>query len=266
MKIGLMQGRLVEPEKKNTIQYFPSKKWKIEIEKMDIINFKIIEWTINYENINKNHLFNLKKNKELKSFLKNKKIEVPSVTCDFFMQKPFFKSKKYYKTISYLKKVIKLSKNIGVKYIILPLVDFSSIKNLDQQKILIREIKKISKFLGSNQKILFEIDYPPNKVFEFIKKFDKKFGINYDTGNSASLGYSFDEEKIYFKYVKNIHIKDRLFGGKTVRLGRGSYDFKKFFSYIKRIKFKHNLILQTARSKNHVKEILINKKFVESYL
>ena len=35
-----------------------------------------------------------------------------------------------------------------------------------------------------------------------------KVGINYDTGNSAGLGYDFNNEIKYFKYVKNIHIKD----------------------------------------------------------
>ena len=47
--------------------------------------------------------------------------------CDFFMQEPFFKNKKFKKTLVNLKKVINCSKNVGVKYIVLPLVDFSSI-------------------------------------------------------------------------------------------------------------------------------------------
>ncbi len=266
MKIGFMQGRLVDSEKKNAIQFFPAKKWKVEINIMNSINFKIMEWTINSENMNQNHLFNYSKNRELKFFLKNKKIKIPSVTCDFFMQEPFYKNKKFIKTLRNLKKVIKCSKNIGVKYIILPLVDFSSIENVSQEKFLIREIKKFTQYLGPNQKILFETDYPPNKIITFIKQLNSKFGINYDTGNSASLGYSFEEEKKYFRFVKNIHIKDRLFRGRTVRLGKGDYDFKKFFSYLRKIKYNKNLILQTARAKDNINEILINKKFIENFI
>ena len=266
MKIGFMQGRLVDSEKKNAIQYFPSRNWKFEINIMNSLNFQIMEWTINSENIKKNHLFDKKKNKELKLFLKKKKIKIPSVTCDFFMQEPFFKNKKFKKTLVNLKRVINYSKNVGVKYIVLPLVDFSSIENTYQEKFLISELKKISKYLGPNQKILFEIDYPPNKIIEFIKRLNTKFGINYDTGNSASLGYSFEEEKKYFKYVKNIHIKDRYFRGHTVRLGKGDFDFKKFFLYLKKIKYNKNLILQTARAKDNIKEILINKKFIENFI
>ena len=97
-----------------------------------------------------------------------------------------------------------------------------------------------------------------------MKKFhSKKVGINYDTGNSAGLGYKFNQEKKYFKYVHNIHIKDKIYRAKSVRLGEGNWDYKYFFKYIKG-KYKNNLILQTARTKDnkHLREVLINKSFV----
>ena len=47
----------------------------------------------------------------------------------------------------------------------------------------------------TNIKILFEIDYSPRKVLNFINRFNNNFGINYDTGNSASLGFKLNEEK-----------------------------------------------------------------------
>ena len=99
-----------------------------------------------------------------------------------------------------------------------------------------------------------------------MKKLNKKFGINYDTGNSASLGFDFNEEKKYFKYVHNIHIKDRIFRGQSVRLGKGDFNFKKFFLYIKKIKYKGNLILQTARSKKHIDEIILNRNFIKKLI
>ena len=115
MKIGFMQGRLVDSEKKNALQFFPSKQWKDEILLANKIDLNIIEWTINYENIEKNHLFNSKKNKELKKIIQTKEIKIPSVTCDFFMQKPFFKKVDHRKCIKDLKQVIKLSNNIGIR-------------------------------------------------------------------------------------------------------------------------------------------------------
>ena len=50
-----------------------------------------------------------------------------------------------------------------------------------------------------------------------------------------------------------------------MRLGKGNWDYKKFFKLIKK-NYKGNFILQTARSKNnkHIEEILINVKFFKN--
>jgi hexulose-6-phosphate isomerase len=150
-------------------------------------------------------------------------------------------------------------------------VDNSSITTSQQEQELVFEFNKniFLNLLNKNTKILFEIDYPPKNVLKFIKRFNlNKFGINYDTGNSASLGYSINDEKIYFRHVKNVHIKDKLKNGQSVRLGYGDWDYFRFFNFLKKIKYKHNLILQTARSKNgnHVEEINYSRKFVLNLL
>jgi L-ribulose-5-phosphate 3-epimerase len=267
-KLGFMQGRLVKSENKNSIQYFPAKNWHEELKIAKKIDFKIMEWTINEENINVNPIYNGDL-KNLKKIIKNLKIKIPSITNDYFMQKPFFKKKNYkFKNniIKNLKKIILNGNKIGVKYHIFPLVDNSSIKSTKEEIVLINEMKKLAKLLKKNSQILFETDYKPQTIIQFIKKFkSKKIGINYDTGNSAGLNYDFNDEIKYFSYVKNIHIKDRILNGNTVRLGKGNWNYKKFFKLIKR-KYKGNFILQTARSKNnkHIQEIKINKNFFEN--
>ena len=268
--LGFMQGRLLKPVKKKIIQYFPDKEWFKELEiGQNIFNF--IEWTINIENINKNPLIKKKLNKKFLKKLNLVNITVQSVTCDFFMQVPIFKKKyfdQYKKILKYLVQLITNCERLGIKFIVLPLVDNSSIKNLEEEKYLKKLIINLKSKLKKT-KIIFETDYPPEEVLRFIKYFNlEKFGINYDTGNSASLGYDFEEEKKYFKYVKNIHIKDRKFKGVSVRLGMGNYNFKKFFNFLKKINYKGNLILQTARSKNNsdIYEICINKNYIETFL
>ncbi len=263
-----MQGRLVDTEKKNRIQFFPEKKWKEEILIAKKSNLKLMEWTINIENIKKNPLYNPNETKKLKKFLKKNKFKVQSVTCDFFMQKPFFKSENKVDHLNLLKKIIVNAQKVGVNYFIIPLVDNSSIKNKKKEKELIQGMQKFSNLLYKNNRILFETDYKPEKVLPFIKKFDKKFGINYDTGNSASLNYNFADEKKYFMYVHNIHIKDRLKYGKTVRLGKGNWKPRLFFNFLRKIKYKKNMILQTARSSNnnHLEEILLNLSFIKRFI
>ena len=62
------------------------------------------------------------------------------------------------------------------------------------------------------------------RTLNFFKNFDKKyFGLNYDTGNSASLNFDPCQEfKKNGSIIKNIHIKDRKKFGGTVPLGKGS--------------------------------------------
>ena len=274
MQIGFIQGRLLDSEKKNKIQFFPSKNWKKEI-KIAIKNkINLIEWTANIENIKENPIYNEKLLRQLIEFKKSRNIKIHSVTCDFFMQNPFYKlknKKDKIKNLEILKKVIKNGQKIGIQLFILPLVDNSSIENFNQEKELVSSLneKDILKLLKKKSQILFESDYSPKKIIKFIKKFNlKKFGINYDTGNSASLNYNIKKEKTYFKYVKNIHIKDRLKNGPSVRLGNGNWDYISFFNILKKIKYNNNLILQTARAKNgnHVEEINYSKKFILNLL
>ena len=262
--LGFTQGRLVNsPYKK--IQCFPSKNWTKEFKIAQEHKFALMEWTVNSVNIKKNPLYN-GKIKDVIFFKKKYKIEIQSTVCDYFMEKPFFKSKKKKKEniIRNIFKIIKNSEKLKIKYFILPLVDQSSVKNIVQEKLVKNLIHKI---IMKYKKIiiLIETDYKPTKVINFIKDINsKRFGINYDTGNSANLGYNIKEELKYFKYVKNIHIKDRKYKGKTVRLGKGDANFKETLQHAKKIRYKGNFILQTARSKTneHVKELNINRNFL----
>ena len=271
MNIGFMQGRL-SPIFKKKIQSFPWNYWRKEIFIAKKNNLNLIEWTLDYPRLFNNPLISSQEQKKTLIFLKKNKTFVNSVTCDFFMQKPFFlikNKKKYELNINNLFKVIKKLINAKIKFIVIPLVDKSSIKNTYQEKLVIREFNKIIKNLNTNNfktKILFEIDYSPSKLKKFIKKFSSNlFGINYDSGNSASLDYNIDEEfNCYGDRILNIHIKDRIKYGKTIKLGHGNVNFCKLKKNLKKIHYKGNLILQTARNiyGKHLNELIDNRNFL----
>ena len=248
-KLGFIQGRLTKQKKK--IQQFPLENWKKEFQNAKKLKLKLIEWTIDHYGFYKNPLLNIKYVKLIKKISKINNIKINSVTADFFMERPFWKQKNKDYYLKKIKLLIKFCGTYNIKFIILPLVDNSSIKTNSTEKIIIHEIKKFSNLLEKFKvTILFESDYKPKKLLNFIKKFNNQnFGINYDIGNSASLSYDLEEEfNMYGKFIKNIHIKDRLKNGKTVRLGYGNVNFKKFFKLSKKINYKGPFILQTARS------------------
>jgi len=265
-RLGFMQGRLVPSENKK-IQSFPWKNWRREFEISNKIGLNLIEWTIDRKNFFQNPLNTKDGRKEIIKLKKINKIKLKSVTADFFMQSPFFK-KNLSKELNILKIFIKNCSKLKIKYIICPLVDNSSIKNEFEEKKLINGFLKINFLIVKHKlQILFESDYNPKKLRNFIKQFPAKtFGINYDTGNSAGLGFSFDEEKKYFSRVKNIHIKDKKYNSLSLKIGTGNYNFKKLFEFLKKKRYKGNYIFQTARNKDNIKMMKYNINFLKKFI
>ena len=228
-----MQGRL-SPIQGKKIQSFPWKNWKKEFQIGRKLNFRILEWTLDFKKLYSNPLMTNDGQKEIMYLCSKYNFKVLSLTGDCFMQKPFLKAnfKKKFKLQNDFLNIINQSGKLGIKFIILPLVDNGKIENQKQEMTLISFLKKINPILRTNKiKILFETNFKPKKYLKFIKKFNRKFfGINYDIGNSASYGFNPNEEiSLYGKYVDNVHIKDRVYKGKTVPLGLGNADFLSVF-------------------------------------
>ena len=170
-----------------------------------------------------------------------------------------------------LKKIVESSKKLGITNIEIPLVDSSSLRNEEDKKQFVEVIKKIIPLLNKNMQIVLETDLSPKKFREFIESFgDNKIKANYDTGNSAALGYDMEEEfKEIGKYFANIHIKDRKFQGNTVPLGDGDVNFELFFYKLSKIDYNGELIIQGARQdfkENYIKTYKDYLKIVKQYI
>ena len=262
-KIGFMQGRLSEIIN-GKIQSFPDDNWENEFRIGSDLGFKFIEWTLDMENIYKNPLMDSQLHEKIK-YLSNKySIKIASLTGDCFMQKPFWKTNNREQEL--LKKlfldVVDACYELEMKYIVVPLVDNGRIENLIQENVLIEFLKENQNyFVDKNIVILFESDFDPKRCAEFINKLpNNEFGINYDMGNSASLGFNpIEEFKAYGGRIMNVHVKDRLLYGDTVRLGRGNVDFNMVFNQLKNIRYKGNFIIQGARSKEGKHQQILNE-------
>ena len=80
------------------------------------------------------------------------------------------------------------------------------LKIIIKKKNIIYFFRNLSSFIKKNKiKIAFEIDLKPKKVINFLDSIkDDNFGINFDTGNSASLNYNPEEEiKLYNNRIFN---------------------------------------------------------------
>ena len=98
-----------------------------------------------------------------------------------------------------------------------------------------------------------ETSLSPNEFKKLIfafKPLDIK--VNFDMGNSASLGYNPNEEiDLLGDFIVNVHIKDRVRNGGTVPLGSGDTDFVTVFNKLKNVNYSGDFILQAARQDLH---------------
>lgn len=266
--IGFMQGRLSKI-RNNRIQSFPWGVWEDEFSCAFDMNLSKIEWTIDSDKFEENPLVTQHGKNEIINQISKFNIKIPSVTCDYFMENPPWKTN-LIKVKENIISILKGMNSIGSQILVIPLVDNSSLFDsncIKTAKLFFTDlIPEISK---NNLRIAFESDFNPKKLLEFIGEFDRNyFGINYDIGNSASLGFNPTEEfKAYGARIINVHVKDRKLNGTTLPLGEGDADFLRIFRLLHEENYQGNLILQTARSKEGKDaEVLVKyKNLVEGW-
>lgn len=265
-----MQGRLSDPVN-GRIQAFPWDSWQDEFKTAADHGFIIMEWTLDADGLMENPLLTDKGRAEIKKLSEKYRVTVKSLTGDFLMHEPFWKtsfesSRK--KLIQDFLSVVNACSIMNIETIVVPLVDNGSITCSKEEITLIETMNKATDFLDEKKvKIAFETDFSPEKNKDFITRFRTDiFGINYDTGNSAALGFRpSDEFKIFSHYITNVHLKDRKFNGSTVPLGAGDTNFLEVFQMLNAMDYNRSFILQTARALdgNHVGALIHYREFVE---
>jgi len=271
-RIGFMQGRL-SPQVGGKIQAFPWGHWRQEFSISNSLEIHLMEWTLDQDRLYENPLMTETGRADIRALCKINGIQLPSLTGDCFMQAPFWKVARA-ERIELEKdfiSVVKSCAEVGILILVVPLVDNGRLDNIEQENELIWFLEsQESYFLLNKVRIAFESDYSPNELARFIKRLNPAvFGINYDIGNSAALG--FDPREEFSKYgerVMNVHIKDRKLGGTTVPLGSGNANFDVVFAELSRLDYKGNYILQTARAidEDHAKVLSLYRDQTMTWL
>ena len=251
-KIGFMQGRLVD-QVNGKIQAFPWEEWQLEFPRAAALNLSLIEWTLDDERLEANPFITATGQQEIQALMSTHGLSIASLTGDCFMQAPFWKCDEAtrVKLLHKFDLVLQAAAKLGVSFVVIPLVDNGSLQTEAQKKLFHLHLLQREDFLRRNGlQIIFETDYPPEEYREFLRPLSSDtFNVNYDIGNSASLGFDPDEEfAAYGDRIVNVHVKDRLLGGTTVPLGTGAAKFERVFAGLAKLGYSGNFILQTARA------------------
>ena len=252
--IGIMQGRLVLPRGRG-IQFFPFEEWQEEFQTAAKTNIDEIDFIFDLEQYKENPLWTKEGIGKIQEAIENSGVKVQHICADFFMRRPFFRitQEERQENIEILKHLIESAKEIGATNIEIPLVDNSSIKTEKEKDTLVKFLLEcLSKAKELGVTISLEADLPPKELLLFVERFNHPFlKITYDSGNSSSLGYdSYEEISTYGKYLSNVHIKDRVFEGTTVSLGKGDANFEKLFRGLKEVRYQGSFTLQAAREED----------------
>jgi L-ribulose-5-phosphate 3-epimerase len=250
--IGFMQGRLCEVVD-GKIQAFPWRDWEKEFSIAAAIDLYLMEWTLDQERLHENPLMVPDGQEKIQGLCKLYGINIPSLTGDCFMQAPFWKrsGKAQIDLQADFLAIGRACAAVGIGMIVIPLVDNGRLETAQQENALVDYLLAKQPFLADHQlQVVFESDFTPHELARFIARFPAdRFGISYDIGNSAALGYSPMEEFVaYGSRVVNVHVKDRILGGATVPLKTGSADFDAVFAALSQRSYQGNFILQTARA------------------
>ena len=249
--IGVMQGRLL-PKYKGRYQAHPLGYWQKEFSIANSFSLSHIEFIFDYNDYLLNPLMSENGLKEILDLSNKYNVKVKSVCADFFMELPIHSDDDVsaQKSVKVLKKIISACGILNISDIVLPCVDQSSLKTNKQKLNLAKRLESVYDQLEKhNINIALETDLSPKDFSELLKSFSHdKITVNYDTGNSASLGYNpIEEFEYYGDKISDIHIKDRLLNGGSVILGEGSTNFEECFNLMKSIEFNGPLIMQVYR-------------------
>jgi len=273
VNIGFMQGRL-SPILNGKIQSFPWDSWREEITLAKSIGLNVMEWTLDQERLYDNPLMTVSGQLEIVGICKEYNFSIPSLTGDCFMQAPFWKADNVdlcEKLKADFDRIVDSCGNVGIEFVVVPLVDGGSLENIQQENKLVEYLlQQESKLSKLGIKVIFESDFHPLELKRLMSRLESDvFGINYDIGNSASLGFiPFDEFEAIGDRILNVHIKDRPLGGTTVPLGEGNADFNTVFALLKAHSYASNYILQASRSDNgqHLEVLNKYKKYVQYWV
>lgn len=267
-RIGFMQGRL-SPQVDGKIQAFPWQHWREEFSAGEQAGFELMEWTLDAERLYENPLMTHNGRREVAALSKKHRVAIESLTGDFFMHAPFHKAAggERERRLNDLQAVCEACTRLGVRIVVIPLVDAGRMETPEEEADVLETFSALEQKLGVT--VAFECNYAPRALARFIGRLGPSYGINYDIGNSASLGYDPVEEiNAYGARIVNVHVKDRVRGGTTVPLGTGSADFPAVFAALRRARYAGNYILQTARAAdgNHAAALRRYRELTASWI
>jgi len=267
-----MQGRLLPPFK-DRIHGFPADNWRLEFPLARQAGLHCIEWIFEEPAQERNPVANDEGIKEIKLLSSEHNVQVHSICANYYITNRLISDDGVIRNepFNHFLWLVERAEKLGIAYILLPFLDNSSLATQQQREGLLSFLEKIMPTLeNTGIEVNLETDFDPKTFKDILDRVDHPLvKVNYDTGNSASLGYDpLEELTLLSTKLGGVHIKDRVLGGSTVPLGTGGANFPVCFSSIAESGFDRWFILEAARQTEmtEVELAIKNRQFIENQI
>jgi hexulose-6-phosphate isomerase len=252
--IGVMQGRL-SPPVDGRFQAFPVRTWRQEFSAAAAIGLQCTEWIYEAEGADQNPLATDAGLRDIRVLQGDSQVAVSSICADIFMSLHLLTEDgdTDQSAAERLEWLIGRAALVGAQHIVLPFVDASRLKGQPQIDGLVSLMSSLAPVArAAAVELHLETDLTPECLADLLARIpDDAVRANLDTGNSAALGYDPHlEVNLIGSRLGSVHVKDRVLGGGTVPLGKGSADLRSYFELLGQLSYDRPFILQAARGRS----------------
>jgi hexulose-6-phosphate isomerase len=250
-RLTIMQGRLTPPVE-GRFQAFPGVGWERELELASDAGLDGIELIYEEFRLNENPLASDHGARELPGIAARHGAVARSVCADRFMQSPVVVVDAGERDAlgQELRSALERWSQAGIERVVLPFVDANSVREPRARDLAIGWVESaLPAAEHAAIELHLETDLGPHEFDELLARLDHPLvRVNYDTGNSASLGHVAAEElDAYGARVGSVHVKDRVRGGGTVPLGEGDAELEVALGTLRARGYAGDVVLQVAR-------------------
>lgn len=246
-RLGVMQGRLL-PKYKGRYQAHPKGAWRDEFPRAAAAGLDLIEFILDFEDAEENPL--LADPAAIRATMQATGVGVASVCADYFMEAPLHRPETATGSAAVLNRLIETAAALGIGDIVIPCVDQSRLADWeDEDRLAATLTLAVERADRANVRLSLETDLDSARFAALLARLPSpRIAVNYDIGNSASLGYDPAEEwAAYGPRVSDVHVKDRVRGGGSVELGSGDADIPGVIRLMRDHRFDGPVIMQAFR-------------------
>lgn len=270
--LGIMQGRLLPPIE-GRIQAFPRHNWPNEFAYAAAAGLYAIEWIYDTYGLGANPIESGPGIERILQLSQSHGVAIRSICADYFMDFTLVRATEVERVerLTHLRWLLQAAQRMGVTRMVLPFVDSSEIRDDTDRDAVIDTLQRaLPSAAAAGVELHLETSLDPDAFALLLERIPHPLvKVNYDSGNSSSLGYRpADEFAAYGARVGSVHIKDRLLHGTTVPLGRGDADLNEVFQGLHSLNYTGDFVLQVARGNSgaEVDWAAGNRVYVEGFL